>query len=344
MTKKYTQIPTNLITGFLGSGKTTAILQVLKNKPANSNWAVLVNEFGEVGIDGALLEEQNPATGSFIKEVPGGCICCAAGLPFQMALNLLIKQANPQRLLIELSGVGHPEKVMQMLTGPYYKDVLDVRASICLVDPEKLTDRQVNSNQSFVDQMNIADVLLANKADKASLEDIHYFTQFANSLYLPKTHIEVIEFGRFSLHLLDIERDVERVVSFPQAHPEIKHQRKAHNHNSSADLITQTSNVQCDWKRFENNSSDYFGCGWIFNHRVLFNESSLEQWFKSQKLSRIKGFFHTTNDWRVFNRVDGLISNQPTDYNVDSRVEIIEPLDQDWNLIETSLLECIESF
>ncbi len=100
-------IPTNILTGFLGVGKTTAILHLLQHKPESERWAVLVNEFGEVGIDGALIagnysEEQ----GVFIREVPGGCMCCAAGLPMQMALNMLLARARPDRLLIEPTGLS----------------------------------------------------------------------------------------------------------------------------------------------------------------------------------------------------------------------------------------------
>lgn len=62
---------TNLITGFLGSGKTTSILHLLAHKDPNEKWAVLVNEFGEVGIDGALLAD----SGALLKEIPGGCMC-----------------------------------------------------------------------------------------------------------------------------------------------------------------------------------------------------------------------------------------------------------------------------
>lgn len=69
------RVPTNIITGFLGVGKTTAILHLLATKPAHEKWAVLVNEFGEIGIDGAIMSEQ----GAMIKEVPGGCLCCTAG-------------------------------------------------------------------------------------------------------------------------------------------------------------------------------------------------------------------------------------------------------------------------
>ena len=77
------KVPTNIITGFLGVGKTTAILELLKNKPEGENWAVLVNEFGEIGIDGAMMTDQ----GALIKEVPSGCMCCTAGVPMSVGIN-----------------------------------------------------------------------------------------------------------------------------------------------------------------------------------------------------------------------------------------------------------------
>ena len=80
-------VPTNIITGFLGVGKTSSLLHLLKQKPANERWAILINEFGEIGIDGSLVNgSRNKAPNSdasgekrvFIREVPGGCMCCAA--------------------------------------------------------------------------------------------------------------------------------------------------------------------------------------------------------------------------------------------------------------------------
>ena len=73
--KQRKKIPVNVITGFLGVGKTISILRLLANKPAEEKWAVLVNEFGEIGIDGAIIED----SGIAIKEVMGGCFCCTYG-------------------------------------------------------------------------------------------------------------------------------------------------------------------------------------------------------------------------------------------------------------------------
>ena len=70
-------VPTNIITGFLGVGKTSVILNLMKNKPSNERWAVLVNEFGEIGVDGSLFSgQQSTQQQVFIREVPGGCMCC----------------------------------------------------------------------------------------------------------------------------------------------------------------------------------------------------------------------------------------------------------------------------
>jgi len=97
-------IPTNIITGFLGAGKTSAILHLLRSKPADERWAVLVNEFGEIGVDGSLLERRHSEEQQvYIREVPGGCMCCTSGLPMQIALNNC-SQSRPHRLLIDLPG------------------------------------------------------------------------------------------------------------------------------------------------------------------------------------------------------------------------------------------------
>ena len=94
--EKIEAVPTNIITGALGVGKTTQILKLLEEKPNSERWAVLVNEFGEIGIDGSLLETGRK--GVFIREVPGGCMCCTSGLPMHIALNQLLRPV-PQAYL-----------------------------------------------------------------------------------------------------------------------------------------------------------------------------------------------------------------------------------------------------
>ena len=72
------KVPTNIVTGFLGTGKTTTILEILKNKPQHEKWAVLVNEFGDIGIDSSIFINSNVEK-PHIREVVGGCMCCVSG-------------------------------------------------------------------------------------------------------------------------------------------------------------------------------------------------------------------------------------------------------------------------
>ncbi len=153
---------TNLITGFLGSGKTTSILHLLAQKPADEKWAVLVNEFGEVGIDGALLAD----SGALLKEIPGGCMCCVNGLPMQVGLNTLLRQGKPDRLLIEPTGLGHPKQILDILTAAVYEPWIDLRATLCILDPRQLLDERAVSNDNFRDQLAAADIIVANKSDR----------------------------------------------------------------------------------------------------------------------------------------------------------------------------------
>lgn len=125
----------NLITGFPGSGKSSTLLHLLASKPV----AVLVNEFKEVGVDGALLAE----SGAILKEIPGSCIRCVNGLPMQVELNMLLKQNQPDRLLTEPTGLGHPKQILSMLSADVYHPWLTLNAFLSLPDPQQLHEASV---------------------------------------------------------------------------------------------------------------------------------------------------------------------------------------------------------
>ena len=346
MSTNFQAIPTNLVTGFLGSGKTTLILNLLKSRPQGERWAVLVNEFGDVGIDGSLLKQQGSKDTIFIKEVPGGCICCAAGLPLQMALNLLIKQARPHRILIEPTGVGHPRKVLETLTGEFYRNVLELRATLCLVEAKNLLDERYYNNETFQDQINMADVLLASKADQAKENELTEFKKLCDSFSVRKAHCQSIEFGQLVLSVLDFERNEMRSCDFPEAH-EHHGQIQSSGSNTSVGvpiMATNENNMNCEWRRFENNGNNYYGCGWIFNRCIVFDEDKLNELIKDKDFTRIKGIFHTMRGWLIFNRSDSEFSMEKSNHTADSRVEIIEPDRHDWNRVEERLLACIDHY
>ena len=197
---KIPPVKTNVITGFLGVGKTTAIQHLLTQKPENETWAILVNEFGEVGIDGSLFKGQkqtdNQQQKVAIKEVPGGCMCCTAGLPMQIAMNQLISYAKPQRLIIEPTGIGHPKEVLSTLAEPQYQSVIDLRATLTLVDARKVSEARYREHTIFTDQLKVADHIVATKADLYNDGNIQELKEFLTSLSLAKTPLSVVEKGR----------------------------------------------------------------------------------------------------------------------------------------------------
>ena len=165
-------IPVNVITGFLGVGKTSSILKLLEQKPADEEWAILVNEFGEIGVDRGLVQGQlAPRNDVMVFEVPGGCMCCAAGLPMEMALSQIFFLGEPDRLIIEPTGLGHPAEVLGVLASEAYADQLELHTTIALVDPRAVADESRCHHSSFIQQIEIADLVIANKADLASPQD-----------------------------------------------------------------------------------------------------------------------------------------------------------------------------
>lgn len=175
-------------------------MNLLKNKPENENWAVLVNEFGEIGIDGALMTDQ----GALIKEVPGGCMCCTAGVPMSVGINALLRQ-KPDRLLIEPTGLGHPKQVIATLTSDQYTPYVDLKATLGLVDPRNLSNEKYTSNQNFNDQLNSADVILGTKVDLVHSEDIDVFNDWVTDQTPAKVFHKLIHDGEVPLEVLDIE-------------------------------------------------------------------------------------------------------------------------------------------
>lgn len=95
-------IPVHIISGFLGAGKTTLLKYLLSQKPEQEVWAVLMNEFGQIGVDQQLLPQDQ---GYAVKELLGGCLCCSSQLPMQIALSRLLSETKPDRLFIEPTGL-----------------------------------------------------------------------------------------------------------------------------------------------------------------------------------------------------------------------------------------------
>ncbi|MEX0334816.1 GTP-binding protein [Vibrio tubiashii] len=313
-------IPTNIITGFLGTGKTTAILNLLKEKPEGERWAVLVNEFGEIGIDGAMLTDQ----GALIKEVPGGCMCCAAGVPMSVAITALLR-TKPDRLIVEPTGLGHAHKVLATLTSSQFSDYIDLRATIGLVDPRNLTKEKYLQNQNFTDQLAISDIVIGNKVDQCHVSDVDAFNDWVTDQTPPKVFSQLVKQGNFPIELLDSPRREHSVSTEVAAH-----------HHEHAELEPQFALAPDQtYVRKENKGQGYFSCGWIFGAEVVFNFDELFSVLSDLTAERVKGVLNTTNGCFAFNVSNGVVSvNEMSLEGFESRLEVIDNQLLPWDQLE----------
>lgn len=295
---------TNLITGFLGSGKTTSILHLLAHKDPAEKWAVLVNEFGEVGIDGALLAD----SGALLKEIPGGCMCCVNGLPMQVGLNTLLRQGKPDRLLIEPTGLGHPKQILDLLTAPVYEPWIDFR-----------------------DQLASADIIIANKTDRATAQSDAALQQWWRQ-YGGDRQLIHAEHGQIDGKLLDLPRQNLAELPASAAH--------SHTHASKKGLAALNLPAQQRWRRSLNSGQGHQACGWIFDADTVFDTIGLLEWARLAPVGRVKGVMRIQEGLVRINRQgDDLHIETQSVAPPDSRVELISSTETDWNTLQTALLK-----
>lgn len=321
-------IPTNIITGFLGVGKTSAILNLLANKPDNERWAVLVNEFGEIGVDGSLVQgRQREEQQVFIREVPGGCMCCAAGLPMQIALNQLLNEARPDRLLIEPTGLGHPKEVLQVLSSEHYRQVLSLQKNITLVDARRISESRYTEHDTFNQQIAIADTVVGNKADLYQPGDSDKLTAYVAEVGRPETKVLFAEHGVIPFAEFEGQSSIHQQ---PNHH---------HHHHQSKPLASEVPMPESGMLKASNEGEGFQSVGWRFSAEKIFDRHKLLTLLLELKVERMKAVFITHNGLFGYNLTsDGLMEIE-LDECAESRIELIsEQMDSDF---EQQLLSCV---
>ncbi|MGR3803325.1 cobalamin biosynthesis protein CobW [Marinibacterium profundimaris] len=189
------KLPVTVVTGFLGSGKTTLIRHLMQN-PGGRRLAVVVNEFGDVGVDGEILKgcaipdcpEEN------IMELANGCICCTVADDFIPTIEALMAlEPRPDHILIETSGLALPKPLLKAFDWPDIKSRITVDGVIALADAEAVAagrfapdvarvdaqrmaddsiDHETPLSEVFEDQISCADIILLTKPDLAGAEGV----------------------------------------------------------------------------------------------------------------------------------------------------------------------------
>lgn len=159
-------VKVDIISGFLGAGKTTLIQKLLKEALVGRKVVLIENEFGEIGIDGGFLQE----SGVEIREMNSGCICCSLVGDFKTSLQEVLRTYTPERILIEPSGVGKLSEVVQAVSGVDAE--IAISGKITVVDVNKCKLYLKNFGEFFLDQVKEADTILLSRTDSASAEKV----------------------------------------------------------------------------------------------------------------------------------------------------------------------------
>lgn len=306
MSVKKTKV--HLISGFLGTGKTTALKSLMAQKDPNEKWVIIVNEFGEIGIDGAVLSDD----GVPVAEIAGGCLCCTAGTEMGATVSKML-ESQPDRLMIEASGLAHAASVIDELKAPALKDRVEIAAVFTVVDPRQFINPDYANQALYKDQIGVCDVLVASKTDLCTSEQIAEFHEKAAKLFPPKAKVVEVENARLDIQWLDIpviEKSRYRIKALPD------------------------------------NTMGFQSEGFTFPAGQDFDGERLTQFFNdlpkmTEGLVRAKGVFQVLGTWVWLNWVDGQWGASQVSWRRDSRFELIAK-SFDADLIERKLKEALE--
>ncbi len=158
----------DIVSGFLGAGKTTLIKKLLKESLADTKVVLIENEFGEIGIDGGFLKE----SGIEIKEMNSGCICCSLVGDFGTSLREVLDTYTPDRILIEPSGVGKLSDVMKAVQDAMADREVELNSAVAVVDACKCRMYIKNFGEFFVNQIEHAGTVILSRTDKLNEEKL----------------------------------------------------------------------------------------------------------------------------------------------------------------------------
>lgn len=344
--------PVTLITGFLGTGKTTAIRSLLDQRPAEERWGVFINEYGIVSLDEALLDLPHDSPVS-VQELAGGCFCCETAELFKPMLVQFLRRVRPHRLLIEPSGAGHPASVLDLLReSRFFRTHLTLQAVICLVDPQDADNPRIRSNPVFHDQLEMADIVVINHTDHRPADSIARCRALVEQLDPPKLLIAETAHGVLQSDWLTLSGSVVRTPRFPDAHAAIPVAALA---EPSAALVQLGASVPAEPAlqsipaapapgrplQFPSSGNGWHACGWLFSADELFRREPLLELLESWPgVQRLKGVFHCEDDWWSINRAGREASFRRSCWRRDSRLEVITEKPLDWADLTIQIQNC----
>lgn len=329
----------NLISGALGSGKTTLLKHLLFQKPSNEKWVLLVNEFGAIDIDGAILGSTKNAQ---TIQMPGGCICCTALTELQNTLTDVIETEQPDRILIEPTGLAEPDTIIDILTSADLKSLLHIETLIAVLDANFTTISDLEQMTIFQSLLNMSDIVVINKTDIASQAQTSILEEFCDQLYPPKLKVLSTQQGNIDLKDLKHPHFQKQTYRFSLTQktlpPYIKHLDTPSIITEPKELPFNPIQLRHLEDRIYQISMDTQSLGWVFNHQAEFDWKKIFSAFEDFRLDssvlRAKGIFKVGRPRMLFQYVNEQATRDIIAYRKDSRIELLLSADSKFDLSE----------
>jgi len=317
-------IPTHVIAGPLGAGKTSLIRHLLTQRPAGERWAVLINEFGQIGLDAALLTQD--ADGIALGEVAGGCLCCVNGAPFQVGLGRLLRKARPDRLFIEPSGLGHPAQLLRQLNEAPWLGVLAVQPCVLVLDAQALAAGKPLP-QSQQEALSSAGLLLLNKSEALGEDERARIIERLPAMPLYWTQQGVLPLSALPGLDAKAEAGVDNFIA-----PKGLAQMPA--------IWTDPAIPICLSQQQEGGWS----IGWRWHPGQIFDTARVDRWLERLDWRRAKLVIHSVEGWVSGNALDNSkLDWQRSEWRQDSRIELIFSEVQNVDSLQKSMAGCRET-
>ena len=298
----------DIFSGFLGAGKTTLIKKLIAEAYAGQKLVLIENEFGEIGIDGGFLKE----AGIEITEMNSGCICCSLVGDFREALKKVIDQYQPDRILIEPSGVGKLSDVTKAVQGIAAERDVQLNSFVTVADVNKVRLYMKNFGEFYNDQIGHANAIILSRTGAASEDKIARAVAMIREKN-PEATIVTTDWSQLKgeqiVGAMESKRDfVKELLEETQVCPECGHDHEHQHHDHDGECSCGCGH---DHDHHHHHHADEVFTSWGRETARVFTEEEIRTALeeldsgKYGVVLRAKGILPGANGWIYFDHVPG---------------------------------------